>query len=71
MKNATLPYEDEKFCYVIFSKEETEFSNNKTIIKRPIKKSGHIIFDVCLASGVQRVVRTDKASKKLQWGDQL
>lgn len=71
LKNATLPYEDEKFCYVIFSKKETEFSNNKTIIKRPIKKSGHIIFDVCSSDGIHRIVRTDKASKKLQWGDQL
>jgi len=71
LKKAVLPYEDEKFCYVIFSKKETEFSNNKTIIKRPIKKSGHVIFDVCTINGVQRIVKTDKISKKLHWGDQL
>lgn len=71
LKNATLPYEDEKFCYVIFSKKETEFSNNNIIIKRPIRKSGHIIFDVCSKQGIQRIVRTDKLSKKLRWGDQL
>ena len=71
LKNATLRYEDEKFCYVIFSKKETKFENNNTIIKKPVKKSGHTIFDVCTNNGIQRVVRTDKASKKLQWGDQL
>ena len=71
LKNATLPYEDEKFCYVIFSKKESESSNNNVIIKRPIKKSGHIIFDVCSSDGVQRIVRTDKLSKKLRWGDQI
>lgn len=71
LKNATLPYEDEKFCYVIFSKKEPEFSNNNIIIKRPIRKSGHIIFDVCSKQGIQRIVRTDKLSKKLRWGDQL
>lgn len=71
LKNAALPYEDEKFCYVIFSKKETGFFENNTVIKRPIKKSGHTIFDVCTSDGIRRVVRTDKASKKLQWGDQL
>ncbi|MCR4624293.1 MAG: small ribosomal subunit Rsm22 family protein [Alphaproteobacteria bacterium] len=71
LKNAALPYEDEKFCYVIFSKKETKFFKNNIIIKRPIKKSGHTIFDVCTSDGIHRVVRTDKASKKLQWGDQL
>lgn len=71
LKNAALPYEDEKFCYVIFSKKETGFLENNIIIKRPIKKSGHTIFDVCTSDGIRRVVRTDKASKKLRWGDQL
>jgi len=71
LKNAALPYEDEKFCYVIFSKKETDFLGNNTIIKRPIKKSGHIIFDVCTNDGIRRIVRTDKAARKLQWGDQL
>ena len=71
LKNAILPYEDEKFCYAIFSKKETKFFNNKTIIKKPIKKSGHVIFDICSADGIQRIVRTDKASKKLRWGDQI
>ena len=71
LKNAKLPYEDEKFCYVIFSKKKTNFFANNTIIKRPIKKSGHTIFDVCTSEGIRRVVRTDKSSKKLQWGDQL
>lgn len=71
LKNATLPYEDEKFCYVIFSKKETEFCNNNVITKKPIKRSGHIIFDICSKDGIQRVVRTDKLSKKLRWGDQI
>jgi len=71
LKNATLPYEDEKFCYVIFSKQETELYNNNIIIKRPIKKSGHTIFDICSKQGIQRIVRTDKLSKKLHWGDQI
>ncbi|MBO7537122.1 MAG: hypothetical protein J6T29_02160 [Alphaproteobacteria bacterium] len=71
LKNAALPYEDEKFCYVIFSKKETSFFKNNTIIKRPMKKSGHTIFDVCTGDGIRRIVRTDKSSRKLQWGDQL
>ncbi len=71
LKNAVLPYEDEKFCYVIFSKKETEFYNNNIIVKRPIKKSGHVILDVCSKDGVQRIIRTDKLSKKLRWGDQI
>lgn len=71
LKNATLPYEDEKFCYVIFSKKESEFQNNNIIIKRPIKKSGHTVFDVCSKQGIKRIVRTDKLSKKLRWGDQI
>ncbi|MBO4405696.1 MAG: methyltransferase domain-containing protein [Alphaproteobacteria bacterium] len=71
LKNASLPYEDEKFCYVIFSKKETNFFENNTIVKRPIKRSGHTIFDVCTSDGIRRIVQTDKVGKKLQWGDQL
>ncbi len=71
LKKATLPYEDEKFCYVIFSKKETEFRDNNIIIKKPIKKSSHTIFDICSKNGIQRIVRTEKLSKKLCWGDQI
>lgn len=68
LKKAKLSYEDEKFCYVIFSKRRSDFVDNSTIIKNPIKRSGHTIFDICSKDGVCRVVSADK--KKLKWGDQ-
>jgi ribosomal protein RSM22 (predicted rRNA methylase) len=76
-KAATLPYEVEKFSYVIAAKEQpAEESRAARILRHPLKKSGHVILDLCTAgSKAQRVIvsRRDKESyrraRTAKWGD--
>ena len=72
IKNGCLPYEDEKFCFAIFSKNTSDLSCKNIIIKRPIKRSGHIIFDICTSNGIcRKTVPNRKLKEKFDWGDEL
>lgn len=79
IKEATLGYEDEKFSYLIALKGEHTLARppQGRIIKRPLKRPGHIIFDLCTEKGVQRETLSKKtkaaykAAKTLAWGDLL
>lgn len=74
-KQGTLNYEDEKFSYMIFKKScESSDKITARIIRRPLKRSGHIIFDLCTEIGLDRQVigKKDSAYKqasKSEWGD--
>ncbi|GHU15701.1 ribosomal small subunit Rsm22 [Alphaproteobacteria bacterium] len=72
IKNAKLSYEDEKFCYIIISKDSSENLSENRIIKRPIKRVGHMIFDTCTSEGIKRFTISNKViDKKPSWGDEL
>lgn len=83
VKDGVLPYEDEKYSYLIATKQSTQKSKTGRaaeggrIIKKPIKRSGHYVLDVCENKGLSRVVisKSDKEQyklvKKLEWGDKL
>lgn len=71
VKHSKLPYEDEKFCYVIISKKTAGCVSNNRIIKRPIKKKGHVILDVCSSDGCKRVISNNKSDRKKEWGDEI
>ncbi len=72
-KHATLPYEDEKFSYLILSKEATPHSNR--IIRSPLHRSGHTLLPLCTPDGLETVTvpRSDKehykTARKAKWGD--
>ncbi len=74
IKQATLAYEDEKYSYLLFSKEPVEHLS-KRIIKKPIQRAGHVIMDLCTLEGIKREIisRKDKASYKkalkTDWGE--
>lgn len=74
VKDASLPYENEKFSYLIFTKEPIKSVDNR-IITRPLKRGGHVTFDLCSQNGVKRLTlsKKDKAiyqeSLKLEWGE--
>ena len=80
VKNVSLMHEDEKYSYLIAVKDPA-FSDqeraNHRILKRPLKRSGHTIFDLCNENGVQRLTISKrnkelyKQSLKLEWGDDL
>lgn len=76
IKDATLPYEDEKFSYLIVRKTPVEFSENESrIIKKPMIRPGHITLDLCSESGYDRKTisksqkETYRTAKKAEWGD--
>lgn len=77
IKDATLTYEDEKFCYVIAVKSEAICRPNNRIIKKPQRRKGHQIFDLCTPDGLQKKTITKsektayKSAKSCDWGDVL
>jgi ribosomal protein RSM22 (predicted rRNA methylase) len=75
-KSGTLPYEIEKFSYVIAARDGPTPRGAARLIRRPLKKSGHVILDLCTAAAdAQRVVvsRRDKElyrqARAAKWGD--
>ncbi len=76
VKGAQLNYEDEKFFYLIFSKEEFPPSGAR-VLKRPSRQEGCVKIQVCSAQGIKDLVATQKNKplylqfKKLQWGDEI
>lgn len=75
-KQATLNFEDEKFCYLLISKTPNARQGGR-IVKNPLHRSGHSVFDVCEAGDIKRhiISRKDKGAyklaSKLNWGDKF
>lgn len=76
IKDATLNYEDEKFCYLIFSKKKIE-SCQARVIRHPYKGSGFIKLQLCSKNGIEEKTLTKKnkqnylSAKKIEWGDEF
>jgi ribosomal protein RSM22 (predicted rRNA methylase) len=74
-KDATLPYEDEKYSYVIASKFSLNNTTGARIIRHPIKRMGHIHLDLCTTEDLKRETiskkrKTDyQQARKAEWGD--
>lgn len=76
IKDATLPYEDEKFSYLIARKSPAVFDETEArVIKNPLVRSGHLTLDLCGESGYERMTvsksqkETYRAAKNAEWGD--
>lgn len=75
-KEAALNFEDEKFCYLLLTRNQI-LPQAPRIVKKPIHRSGHSIFDICAPEKLERVIigRKDKGfykkASKLEWGDTL
>jgi ribosomal protein RSM22 (predicted rRNA methylase) len=73
-KKATVPFEDEKFSYLIASRHPAALHGAR-ILRPPIDGKAEIKFKLCTENGLQRqsVARRDKAEykriRKLEWGD--
>jgi ribosomal protein RSM22 (predicted rRNA methylase) len=76
IKDATLNYEDEKFSYVIFSKNKAEPCQNR-VIRRPLKGAGFINLQLCSKNGLKEKTITKKNksqfsyARKIKWGDEF
>ncbi|MCE5293629.1 MAG: small ribosomal subunit Rsm22 family protein [Chlamydiales bacterium] len=78
LKGGELGYEDEKFCYVIASKNIDRDRDYERILIPPVKRSGHAHLKLCMPDGtVQLTVVSKKMKdrypqvKKAEWGDRL
>lgn len=75
LKEGSLGYEDEKFCYLVLSKTPGENFANR-IVRHPSKQSGHVKLTLCTSSGKleeKTVSRKDKEhyrqARDAEWGD--
>ncbi|MBY0500984.1 MAG: small ribosomal subunit Rsm22 family protein [Alphaproteobacteria bacterium] len=75
-KEGALPYEDEKYIYLVASPHIHPVPENR-IIKAPIRKTGHVILDLCTQKGqVERRVisKTDgntyTKARDAEWGEE-
>jgi ribosomal protein RSM22 (predicted rRNA methylase) len=75
VKGGTLPYEDEKFSYVVATRLPAEPAPSR-VVRRPQIRKGQVLLDLCEASG--RLARTTvtkrhgdlyKAARDAEWGD--
>lgn len=77
LKNAQESYEDEKFSYLIVSKNSVYTNLGlKRIIRHPQIHKGHIDFKLCSNKGIEEITISKKddnykASKKKEWGHLL
>jgi ribosomal protein RSM22 (predicted rRNA methylase) len=73
-KGAELNYEDEKFSYLIFSRQPASLCASR-ILRHPRKGKGHVQLALCTGEGMQDKVVTKKdgelyrLAKKSDWGD--
>jgi len=73
-KGAELAYEDEKFSYVVFSREPALLPNAR-ILRHPRKHSGHVELELCAKDGLKcgTIPRKQgeqyKQARKAEWGD--
>ena len=70
LKKGALGHEDEKYSYLIASKEPHTPSGAR-ILRHPLKRKGHTVATLCTAEGLQQKTFTGKERKKLAWGDLL
>lgn len=74
-KDGTLNYEDEKFSYLIFAKNEFEPCHSR-VLRRPFKGEGFIKLQLCSKDGLERKTVTKKNkseysyARKIECGDE-
>lgn len=75
IKGGSLGYEDEKYSYLIFSKDPAPLPYGR-ILRDPIKRSGHVVLTLCADGAMKKEVVSKKSNnykvvRKLDWGDIL
>jgi len=76
LKEAKVPYEDEKFTYLALAKQQYRKAEGR-IIRHPIFEKGRVILDICIPEGIKKVNVTKKEgelykkARKARWGDEI
>jgi ribosomal protein RSM22 (predicted rRNA methylase) len=74
-KHGALAYEDEKFSYIIMTRDPPRRMAPARIVRKPIRNAGHVHLDLCTAGTLKRVTvaRSDKEhyrdARDTAWGD--
>jgi ribosomal protein RSM22 (predicted rRNA methylase) len=78
LKNAELGYEDEKFCYIIASRDLQREREYERILAHPLKRTGHMHIKLCMPDGSlcntivsKKTKERYQLAKKSDWGDAL
>ncbi len=76
LKLGSESFEDEKFSYVIASKDVLSVNSNPRIIRHPQVHKGHIDLKLCTVDGIEEKIFSKKddeykSIKKLDWGDSV
>ena len=58
-KGGTLPYEDEKYFYLLFAKDEVNVEGER-VIRRPMIKENNVSLVLCTKEGVKNKACTKK-----------
>lgn len=76
MKGATLPYEDEKFSYVVLARPEVELQPAKARVIKPVERNKFAVtMELCTPEGLRteqvlkRNLETFREARKVEWGD--
>jgi ribosomal protein RSM22 (predicted rRNA methylase) len=76
-KDASVPFEDEKFCYLVAGKSFADVARGRRVLATPKVDKGAVTFTLCAPdiADQRRIARGDKeayrAAKRLAWGDLL
>ena len=74
IKKGTINYEDEKFCYLIFSKDPIPGASSR-VLSRPQKHTGFVKLKLCTPDGIKNITVSKKSkeiykkARKVEWGD--
>lgn len=75
LKRAELSYEDEKFSYVVLTRDPPNRTGAGRIVRKPIRAKGHVHLDLCQDGGLHRLTlsrkqgATFKAARSAAWGE--
>ena len=75
LKSAEMGYEDEKYCFMAFSRQPLALSYNR-VLKEPKVSKAEVVCELCADNGeclINKISIKDKAdykkAKKMSWGD--
>ena len=66
LKQAELPYEDEKYAYIAVAKAPV-FPAAARVLRRPKARKGHVELELCTPAGVERAVVSRKEGDRYRW----
>ena len=67
LKNADVPYEDEKFSYMAFSREPVKIDKCGRIMRHPITMKGRMDLSLCTSEGIQTKIVTKKENEAYKY----